>query len=112
MKVVWAISKGSIEVEGADSKECFSELAGAVEVFQMCSTCGSCGSTETWPVVRDNKGVTFYEMRCGCGCSLALGQRKSDGALFPRRTKDGDYLPNGGWQRWQGSTKVVHDDPF
>jgi Zn ribbon nucleic-acid-binding protein len=114
MKIRYKTAKCEIEVDGDDTKACFDEIAGAIEVFGT-ATCGACDSTNTMPVVRENKGVQFREMKCiDCGCSLGFGQRKSDGALFPKRTRDGQYLPHGGWQKWQPkeSSNAAFDDAF
>ena len=101
MIVRYKTAKCDIEVSGDDTKACFDEIAGAIEVFGS-QTCGACDSTNTVPVVRDSKGNKYYEMRCvDCGAALGFGQRKSVGALFPRRTKDGSYLPGNGWTKWQ-----------
>jgi hypothetical protein len=104
MKVTYKSDKIDIEVDGKDTKDCFAQLAGAIEVFGH-STCGACDSTCTYLSVRENQGNTYYEMRCrDCGASLAFGQRRTDGALFPRRKdKDGNYLPTNGWTKYRKS---------
>jgi len=86
-----------IEAEG-DAKEVFTDLAKASEVFGQ-STCGACNSANVTPVVREVDGNTYYEMRCNqCYHRLAFGQRRQDGALFPRRKdKEGNWLDNNGW---------------
>lgn len=103
MKVKWNLPKCDVEVEGDDIKHCFEQLAEAVEAFVAASRCGACDSTNTIPTVRNNGDYTFYEARCAdCGCALAFGQRKSDGALFPKRNdRDNKRLENGGWTKWQ-----------
>lgn len=96
MKASMVFGPVQISVEG-DAKSCFSELAAAAEVFGQ-SSCGACGSEAVVPVVREVDGNTYYEMRCNsCGCTLGFGQRKVGGALFPRRKKDEQWLPNRGW---------------
>lgn len=90
---------GGIQISAdGDAKEVFTELAGAAEVFGN-SVCGACGSEHTVPVVRENDGNTYYEMRCqSCNCTLGFGQTKVGGRLFPRRKdKQGNWLPNRGW---------------
>jgi Zn ribbon nucleic-acid-binding protein len=112
MKVRFKTDRVEIEVEGDDTKACFDEMAGAVEVFGANNTCGACGSTNTVPVLRENKGVHFREHRCmDCGSSLGFGQRKSDGALFPKRTRDGEYLPGNGWVKWSPKATAA-DEAF
>jgi Zn ribbon nucleic-acid-binding protein len=110
MKIRWKTDRIEIEVDGADTKDCFAELAGAIEVFGV-STCGACDSTNTVPVTRENKGNHFYEVRCvDCGCSIGFGQRKSDGALYPRRKdQDGNLIGTNGWSKW---SKREVDSPF
>ena len=102
MKVRFRTDKTEIEVEGKDTKDCFTQLAGAVEVFGN-TTCGACDSTNTVPVVRENGGNHYYEVRCrDCGASLSFGQRRQDGALFPRlKDKDGNYLNHNGWTKYR-----------
>ena len=111
MKIRYKADKCEIEVEGKDTKACFDEIAGAIEVFGA-TTCGGCDSTNTVPVVRENKGVQFREMRCvDCGCTMAFGQRKTDGALFPRRRDaEGQTVGTNGWSKW--SRKVEVEDAF
>jgi hypothetical protein len=102
MKVRFKSDKVEIEVDGKDTKDCFSQLSGAVEVFSA-SECGACESQRVIPSVRENQGNHFYEMRClDCGAALSYGQRRQDGSLFPRRkTKDGDPIENGGWAKFR-----------
>lgn len=110
MKIRYKTAKCEIEVEGDDTKACFDEVASAIEVFGA-TTCGACDSTNTVPVLRENQGVQYRDMRCqDCGAALGFGQRKSDGALFPRRTKEGHPLPGNGWQKYQRQTSL--DDAF
>ena len=101
MKIRYKTERIEIEVEGADTKACFSELAGAVEVFGV-NICGACDSNTVVPIVRENAGNKFYELRCtSCGCSLGFGQRKVDGALYPRRRDaDGNSIGENGWSKW------------
>jgi hypothetical protein len=102
MKVRFKNERVEVEVDGKDVKDVFGQLAGAVEVFSH-STCGACGSKNTAPVVRENQGNTFYEMRCqSCGACLAFGQKKNDGTLFPKRKdKNGNWLDGSGWVKFK-----------
>ena len=96
MQAIMDFGRIRITAEG-DAKEVFAELARASEVFGQ-SKCGACGSEDTTPVVREIEGNTYYEMKCNsCGCCLGFGQRRQDGALFPRRKKDEQWLPKRGW---------------
>jgi hypothetical protein len=114
MKASMIYGAVTISAEG-DAKDVFTELAAAAEVFGN-NVCGSCGSEHTIPVVRDVDGNTYYEMRCmGCGCTLGFGQRKADGALYPRRKdKNGNWMPNRGWadHRKQAASASAGDSPF
>lgn len=103
MKVRFKTERVEVEVDGKDTKDVFGQLAGAVEVFSN-SVCGACDSRNTMPVVRENAGNTFYEMRCmDCGASLGFGQKKADGALFPKRkdSKTGTWLDGRGWVKFR-----------
>jgi hypothetical protein len=106
---------GVVHVEASgDAKECFRELASAAEVFGQ-SECGKCKSKNVLPSVREIDGNTYYEMKCNsCGCCLGFGQRKADGALFPRKRKDENWLPNGGWidRRQQQQQQNAMNEPF
>jgi len=110
MKVTFQAPKCSVEVEAADAKGCFEELANGLEIFTQ-TKCGACDSDHVIPVVRENQGNHFYEMKClQCGASLGFGQRRQDGQLFPRRkTSDGEWLDNGGWTKWAPSRET---EPF
>ncbi len=111
MKVRFNLASAQIEVDGKDAKDCFAQLAGAVEVFGQ-TKCGCCGSDHCVPVVRENGGNTYYEMRCtNCGATLGFGQRKQDGHLYPRRRdKEGNYLDNGGWLKWAQRQQQTAED--
>ena len=110
MKITFHAGSSAIEVEGRDTKDCFTQIASAVEVFGH-PQCGACKNTNITPLVRENAGNHYYELQCnGCNAALAFGQRKADGALYPRRKdKDGNFLPNNGWTKW---TPRANDEPF
>jgi len=104
MKIKQTLPRCDVEVEGETLKDCFEQMADAVEVLLAGSRCGACDSDQTFPRVRTSGDYTFYEFFCGggCGAALQLGQRKHDGALFPKRNdRDGKRLENGGWVKWQ-----------
>lgn len=115
MKIRYQLSNVQIEVEGKDVKDVFAQVASSVEVFGQ-QRCGCCNCDVVVPVVRENQGNTYYEMRCvNCGATLAFGQRKQDGHLYPRRRdKDGNYLDNGGWLKWAKANELraADDSPF
>lgn len=113
MKVQYKVGNSTVEVDGRDVKDVFSQLSGAVEVFGHAK-CGACGSTAVVPSVREVQGNTYYEMRCTqCGATLGFGQRKADGQLYPKRKdKDGNYLDNGGWVKFSKRSSVADDVAF
>jgi hypothetical protein len=109
MKASMSFGQVTIESEG-DTKECFTELAKAAEVFGQ-SKCGACGSEDVTPVVREIDGNTYYEMRCNqCSHCLGFGQRRQDGALFPRRKKGEEWLSQRGWI--DPRARQAGDEPF
>ena len=116
MKIRHKTDRVEIEVEGGDVKDCFVELANAVEVFSN-STCGACDSHNTAPSVREKEGNVYHEMRClDCGAALSFGQTRVGNRLYPRRKgKDGSFLSGNGWVKWQGQAKqstAAFDDAF
>lgn len=113
MKVVYTTtdSRMSVEVEGKDNKDVFAQLALFQEVYEH-RVCGACESSRIRFSVREVQGNTYYELVCmDCGARLSFGQKKADGSLFPKRKdKEGNWLPNGGWVKWQ--PKEQDDSPF
>lgn len=116
MKIVSKSERFNIEVEGSDVKDCFDELANAVEVFGGNSVCGACESHNTTPSVREKDGNVYREIKClDCQSALGLGQTKVGNKLYPRRKgKDGSYLPHNGWVKWQAkqASTAAFDDAF
>ena len=59
-------------------------------------------------VTKDSNGrdCKYYELRCAdCGAKLAFGCNQDGQNLFPKlKDKDGNYLPNGGWVKWNRET--------
>ena len=84
----------------------FKELAAFEEVFAN-TNCGKCGSENLQFVVRENAGNEYYEIRCkDCGARLAFGLNRQGGGMFPkRRDKEGNWLPDNGWTKWNSQTK-------
>lgn len=113
MKVSYKAGSTVVEVEGKDSKDCFTQIASAMDVFSHAH-CGACGSTEISPVVREYEGNHYYELRCGaCRACLSFGQKRVDGSLYPRRKdKSGQWLDNNGWVKWQSKPADSSDEPF
>ena len=92
-----------VEVEGKNIKEVMEALAEAEEVFAV-SKCGLCGKEGVRHQVRHVDKWVYYELACtnsDCRAKFSFGQTK-EGKLFPqRKTKDGDWKPNGGWERYE-----------
>lgn len=113
MKVTYRLPKVEVEVDGDCTRDCFDKIATAVEIFSN-SKCGACDSDNVVPVVRENGGNHFREMKCiDCGCSLGFGQRRQDGEMYPRRKdREGAWLENRGWTKWQPRERSVDDMPI
>lgn len=106
MKITKTIGNLTIDIERETQKEIFKDLATFEEVFGE-NVCGKCSSENLRYVVRENDGNEYYELRCmDCGAKLAFGVHKKGGGLFPRRKDaEGNYLPDKGWQKWDGKSK-------
>lgn len=104
MKASYKVNdKLQFEVEGEGQKEIFKELSSIQEIFGE-SECGMCKNTDIRFAVRNVESNEYYELKCTkCGATLAFGQHKKGGTLFPKRKDDkGEYMPNRGWYKWQG----------
>jgi hypothetical protein len=104
MKVSYrANDKLSFELEADGQKEIFKELAIIQEIFAE-DHCGVCSGNNIKFVVRNVEGNDYYELRCTeskCGATLAFGQHKKGGTLFPKRKDDdNNYLSNKGWYKY------------
>lgn len=102
MKLNYKVNdKLQFEVEGSGQKEIFKELATIQEIFGE-SSCGLCNKSNLKFIVRNVEGNDYYEMRCSdCGGTLAFGQHKKGGTLFPKRKDDdNNWLANRGWYKW------------
>ena len=83
MKINYKAGRINVELEGDTQKDLFSQLSSFQEVFDE-DTCGKCGGR------------------------LEFGQVKKGGGLFPRRKdKEGSWLPDNGWVKWNPKTKTV-----
>ena len=102
LKILYRSGPLEITVEGGNSKELFKSLASAEEIFAADRQCGLCGGEDLRHRVRQTTDYEFFELVCfACSATLAYGQRKSDGQLFPRRKgEDAKPLPNNGWAKW------------
>ena len=115
MKARYTTRDGRVqfEVEGGTAKDVFRELALIQEVFDAESSCGLCHGTAIRLLARKVEDYDFYELACEnphCRARFAFGQAKKNGALFPKRKdEDGNWLPNGGWAKWepQGSSQPM-----
>ena len=110
MKFNYTTGNGKLSVEfDADSQtDAFASFAQIQEVFEE-SPCGKCGSEHLRFVVRTVDENQFYEIRCqDCGARLEFGVMKKGGRLYPRRKdKEGNWLPDKGWQRWNSKTQSL-----
>lgn len=101
----FSITKNGITVSGDKMVEVFKELADLQEIFSN-DQCGKCKNKELKFIVRSDKDENeYYELHCGnskCRARFAFGQMKGkEGKLFPKRKdKEGNWLPDGGWVRW------------
>lgn len=117
MKVQIKVSpKVFIEATGDTHTAIFENAAELQEVFGTYDKCRKCNGTDLRFVVReDSKQNKYYELHCQnfkCRARLAFGQSKVGHKLYPKRKenekqsmmdgqlKEGDYLPDGGWLKW------------
>lgn len=112
MKVIYKANEHvTLESDCADVKETLLFLSGVSEVFSI-DICGACKSTNIRPLVRHaakgKQTFDFYELSCNdCRARLSFGQL-ADGSngLFPKRRDDeGNWIPNGGWAKYQAPPK-------
>jgi len=107
MKVNYTTKNGriSVELDGDTQREIFSQLSSFQEVFDE-TVCAKCGSDDVRFVVRNVDDNLYYELKCNeCGAKLAFGAMKKGGGLFPKRKdKDGNWLPNRGWVKYNAKT--------
>ena len=108
MKVNYSTGNGrlSVELNAETQTDLFEQLAYFQEVFGETG-CGKCGSENLRFQVRTVEDNLYYELRClDCGAKLAFGAMKKGGRLFPRRkNKDGEWLPDRGWVKWNKETQ-------
>jgi hypothetical protein len=102
MKVTYTTKNNrlKVEIEGESQKDVFESLAKFQEVFDE-NACGKCESENLKFVVRNVDDNLYYEIRCmDCGAKLAFGVHKKGGGLFPKRKEGDNWLPDGGWTKW------------
>lgn len=103
-----------VSIEGKTQTDIFEQLAAFQEVFEdlECVRNGQASDRVRFTVREDDDGNKYYELRCSdaskkecSGSKLAFGQHKKGGTLFPRRQdKDGNWLPNNGWVKFNKAT--------
>lgn len=109
MKITYRTADGrlTVEFEASSQQQVFRELAGFQEIFEASTICGICSCRYLAYVVRENAGHSFFELHCrneACRARKSFGVSKTGSTLFPhRKDKDGNYLPNNGWLKWQGN---------
>ena len=108
MKLKYTTSNGKISVEfdGESYKDLFGQISSFQEIFEE-THCGACESENLKFIVRTVDENDYYELRClDCGARLSFGVMKKGGGLFPKRKdKDGNWLPNRGWVKWNKDTE-------
>jgi hypothetical protein len=111
MKLSTKIGNYSVEVEGATTEELFDKMAEMSDLLSSGDVCGVSDSTNIIMRKRVSGEYTFYEWFCKeSGCSLALGRTKAGGFYPRRKDKEGNWLPNRGWTKWEGSHNKVETE--
>jgi len=98
----YATDNLKFEVEGKEQVDIFEQIASIQEVFAH-TTCGACGAEAIFRVREDKEENKYYEMYCPeCRAKLAFGQNKKGGTIYPKRKdKEGNYIKNNGWEKWE-----------
>lgn len=106
MEVTYRSGKLTATFDADSPKDLFSQISVFQEVFDQAK-CGKCGSENIRFVVRNVDDNEYYELRCmDCGARLSFGLNKKGGGMFPKRKdKEGNWLPDGGWVKWNPNTK-------
>jgi hypothetical protein len=86
----------TFEVEAANQKELFEQIADVQEVFDAETECRLCHSKTIRFQVRTVDDNKYYEMVCDCGGQFSFGQNKKGNTLFPKRDK-GTH----GWTKYE-----------
>ena len=115
MKVVYTTGCGRLtaEFEAENQSELWRQVASFQEVFESALICRKGGkeSSDIRFIVRqDAEENEYFEARVVsgplAGTKKAFGQNKKGGGLFPRnKDKDGNWLPDGGWVKWNKETE-------
>ena len=99
MKARFTINNLAFELMAETGIELFQQVAQIQEIFEAETKCGCCQSESLRYSFREVDSFKFYELTCrDCRAQFKFGQKKKDGALFPKRMDDdGRVLPHGGW---------------
>ena len=111
MKVTYKTGKFTIEAEGSTT-EVFEQLASLDSVFGNCVNKAN-GSENIGFRHREVDGNHYYELYDKETFHvLKFGKTKKDGSLFPRRKDaDGNWLDNGGWNKYDPNAPQVKSTP-
>ena len=111
MKVINKTGKFTVEAEGSTT-EIFEQLAAFDSVFGNCINKAN-GSENIGFRHREVDGNHYYEMYDKDEFHvLKFGKTKKDGSLFPRRKDaDGNWLDNGGWNKYDPNAPQVKSTP-
>lgn len=107
----------SMTFDGSSETDLFDKISKFQEVFDN-NQCGKCGNTNIKFVIRtaeyekDGKTKTarYHELRCRkCGAKLEFGVHQDTGnTMYPKRKdKDGKYLPDSGWIKWDRESEQM-----
>lgn len=105
MKLTYRSADGRItaELEAETIKDLFRAVSEFVSIFEADTNCGCCNSQNIHPRTRAYDGNDYFEYFCqDCSAALNLGQHKTGGTLFVKRTdsETKQTLPNRGWKKW------------
>lgn len=106
MQVTYQSKNGLTATFEGEEKEVFKGLAHFQEIFDHVCVVGKETATDVKFVVRTVDDVEYYELRVVSGplkgYKFEFGQNKKGGTLFPKRKdKDGNWLENNGWTKWE-----------
>lgn len=103
MKATFIINQLTFELDAESAIDLFAQVSQIQEIFEAETKCGCCQSESLRYSYREVESFKFYELTCReCTAQFKFGQKKKDGALFPKRKdEDGNLLPNGGWSVYQ-----------
>lgn len=108
----------TVKITGSNVKELFGAIADFSEIFEAETACGVCRGAgirfaHRVVTIKGGKRADYYELHCTnirCRARFSFGQLSDgSGGLFPHRKKDGSYLPNGGWSKYNAQS--TGDDP-